>query len=130
MTTNTKGKQVALIEIKLDDRTYEIDPDKITLGEARVLKRDYGMESLGSLNFGDPDQMVGMLVMAIRRESPDLSEADVQAKVEDLDFVQILDGMKLPGETKDPPSAGGKDTSPARKPSGPATTRKKPGKQS
>lgn len=100
---------MASLKIKLDDQTYEIDPDKLTLGEARILKRDYGMATLGQLNFGDPDQMVGILAIAVKRSNPALTDADVVAKVEGLDFVTVIESLtdedEEAEESKDPPVA-------------------------
>jgi hypothetical protein len=130
---------MALLRIKLDGDKYEVDPDKLTLGEARLLKRDYGMEDFSTFNFFDPDQMVGLFVVAVKRAHPDWSDEDVLAKVEGIENGPIFQDInkqvdaalkKAEAEKKDPPGAAVSASAPAAKAGKPATTRKKPGVQS
>lgn len=76
---------MAVLRMKLDGEKYELDLDKITLGEAHILKREYGMEDFTTFNYFDPEQMIGVFVIAVRRVHPELSEEEVRAKVEALE---------------------------------------------
>lgn len=75
---------MAGLKFALDKEKYEIDLDKVTLGEGRFLKQEFGMKSYEDLGLYDPDPdiLVGLLAVCIKREHPELSEADVLAKVE------------------------------------------------
>jgi hypothetical protein len=89
---------MALLKIKLDGELFEVE--KLTLGEGRILKRDYGMSDLSEINLADPDQLVGMLSISMKRTHPELSEEEVLAKVEGLDFLTI---ENLGDDGVDPP---------------------------
>jgi hypothetical protein len=130
---------MAVLRMKLDGERYEIDPDKLTLGEARLLKREYGMEDFSNFNFFDPDQMVGLFVVAVKRAHPDWSDEDVLAKVEGIENGPIFHEInkqieaarkKAEAEKADPPKAAVSASAPAAKAGKQATTRKKPGAQS
>lgn len=81
---------MALLRMKLEDERYEIDPDKLTLGEAYRLKREYGMEDFTSFNFFDPEQMIGLFFIAVKRAHPDLSDEEIRAKVEAVESGPIF----------------------------------------
>lgn len=125
--------------MKLDGEKFEVDPDKLTLGEARLLKREYGMEDFSNFNFFDPDQMVGLFVVAVKRAHPDWSDEDVLAKVEGVENGPIFEEInkqieaarkKAEAEKADPPKAAVSASAPVAKGGNQATTRKKRGAQS
>lgn len=70
--------------VKVGDRTFELD--KLTLGEARVLKKEFGLKDLQAFSGADPDQLVGLLYLALLRENPALAHAEALAEVEGLDI--------------------------------------------
>jgi hypothetical protein len=124
---------MAVLKMKLAGKTYAIDPDKLTLGEALVLKRDFGMTDFTAFNYFDPEQMVGLFVIAVKRAHPEMSDDEVRGKVEGLQngpiFTeinkQIAEAVK---KASDPQKAGAAKAAPA---SGtPAKTRKTRGVQS
>lgn len=105
---------------------YELDLDKITLGEGRFLKREFGMQSYNDLELldPDPDMIVGALAVAMKRHHPDLDEAEVIAKVESLSngdyFKQIqkqieAEVKKAQEAAADPQPAGGSASAPAKR---------------
>ncbi len=59
-------------KVKVGDEVYELD--KLTLGEARRLKRDFGLTDLEAFNGTDPDQMVGLLFLSYKRSHPQLAD--------------------------------------------------------
>jgi len=79
--------------MQLDDEEYEVDLDRLTLGEARRLKLQAGMKDLSHFNFFDPEQMVTLFAIAVQREHPEMGEADVLAKIEALDATPILENF-------------------------------------
>jgi hypothetical protein len=96
---------------------YEIDLDKLTLGEGRFLKREFGMRSYNELDLLDPDadMIVGVLAVAMKRGHPELDDDEVIAKVEGLSngdyFTQLqkqieAEVKKAEEAAADPQSAG------------------------
>jgi hypothetical protein len=123
---------MGVLKITIDKAKYEIDLNKITLGEGRFLKKNFGMSSYSELSEidPDPDVLVGVLAVAIKREHPELDEDEILAKVEALPngdyFEQALKALqdrvkKAEADAKDPQSAGGKGSAPARRTSSAAT---------
>lgn len=74
---------MAFFRAKCGDKTYELD--KLTLGDARVLKRHFGLDDVEFFNPTDPDQAVGLLVLCLQRERPEESLEVLTAEVEALD---------------------------------------------
>lgn len=85
---------MAFFSVKVGEKTYELD--RLTLGEARVLKREFGLSDLGSFSGTDPDQLVGLLYLARKRESPAMSHDEVLAEIEDLDIEAFEAPKKRP----------------------------------
>ena len=86
-------------------KVYELD--RLTLGEARILKREFGLADLAHFNSTDPDQLVGLLVLALQRENPALTLKEAIAQVEDLD-VEAFEEAPAAEEESDPtPAASG-----------------------
>jgi hypothetical protein len=118
---------MALLRMKVDEETFEVDLDKLTLGEARLLKHDYGMSDLREFSFWDPDQMAGLFVIAVKRAHPDMSEADVLAKVEGVDAGTVLEDLQKQVEAavqaaeQDPTPAGSTDGTASEADLGPET---------
>lgn len=113
---------MALLRMKLDGEKYEVDLDKISLGEGRLLKREFGMDDFSDLNFFDPDQLVGLFVVAVMRAHPDMPYPDVLKKVEGIESGPIFDDInnqvaaaveKARAEQADPPRAAGSASTPA-----------------
>jgi hypothetical protein len=127
---------MATLKMTLDSEKYTVDLDKITLGEARLLKDQYGMEGFDELNFFDPDQLTGLFVVAVKRAHPELSDKEILAKVEGIESGPIFADInkqieaaikKVEAEKADPLKAGASASAPARSNGSSATTRKKPG---
>jgi len=79
---------------------YE-EPDNVTLGEARDVKRISGMaipEWGDKLKDGDPDAVAALLYVVMRRKNPAITEDDINA----------LDAAAIGGTEDDgPPEADG-----------------------
>lgn len=132
---------MAGLKFALDKEKYEIDLDKVTLGEGRFLKQEFGMKSYEDLGLYDPDPdiLVGLLAVCIKREHPEMSEADVLAKVEAIpngDFFKQAakqleaERKKAEAALEDPQPAGGNASAPAANGGSSATRRKTPGARS
>lgn len=126
------------LQFKLDGTLYLVDLDKMTSGEARILKHEYGMENVLDYELLDPDILAGLMLIAIRRTAPDLTDDEIRAKVDEVDIVPLLEQLskqlqKAAAEAeaeaaKDPQSAAGNGSGPAAaKAGGRATTRKTSG---
>lgn len=109
--------------IKIDDVECRIE--KFTLGESWLLEREYGMKDQ------DPENpklgvggLLGLLAIATKRTNPNLTEAQVKKKVEELDEERIE-------IEEDPTSAATSASSPParRKASAQAKTPAEPGPQ-
>lgn len=101
---------------KAGDRVFELD--KLTLGDARVLKREFGLEDMEDFSPTDPDHLVGLLYLCLRREQPNAAQEDLLGEIEDLD-INAFD--EIPEEP---------DPTPAAEAGGSAKTRKKTGARS
>jgi hypothetical protein len=132
---------MAGLKFTLDKEKYEIDLDKVTLGEGRYLKREFGMKTYDALGLLDPDPdiLVGLLAVCIKRAHPELSEAEVLEKVEAIDNGDYFDQAtkhvhaarkKAEAALADPQPAGGSASAPARNGGSSATPRKTPGRRS
>jgi hypothetical protein len=117
---------MAVIKVKIDDDVHEIE--KLTLGETWLLEREYGVEDVENPSnaFG---AYVGLLAIATRRRSPELSEAQARVKVEALTDERIE--VIKEEETADDPTPAGTEKASAGPPSASkqAKTRAKRGAQ-
>lgn len=88
---------MAFFKVKVGDETYELE--RLTLGDARVLKRDFGLTDLEFFSPSDPDQMVGLLALAISKtKGISISEATAEAEALDIEAFE-------PQDTEDPTPA-------------------------
>ena len=94
-----------MARIIADGVEYEVEA--FTLGEFRILKRDFGLEDVGGLDLGNPDHLVGALYVLGRRKDPDLTVEAVES-VTTVEFVQ-----DEPGEDPTPASSGEEATAEA-----------------
>jgi hypothetical protein len=121
---------VPFFKVQVGEDVYELD--KLTLGDGRILKRDFGLTDLEEFNPGDPDVMVGLLSLAIKH-SKGVSLADATAIAEAVDFE---DFTSLGDEDEaDPTPAAPAADDPVSEPKSAGTgnsakPRKKTGKQS
>ena len=74
---------------KVGDKTYELE--KLSLGDARTLKREFGLADLEDLNPTDPDQLVGLIYLAIVKTTPDVQRAAALAEAEGIDVVEWIE---------------------------------------
>lgn len=74
---------------KVGDKTYELE--KLSLGDARTLKREFGLSDLEDLNPTDPDQLVGLIYLAIVKANPDVQRAAALAEAEGIDVVEWIE---------------------------------------
>jgi hypothetical protein len=123
------------LKITLDGEKYEVDLDKVTLGEGRFLKSQFGMRSYSELDLldPDPDMIVGAIAVAMKRSHPELDDSEVIEKVESLPngdyFKQIQKQIEVEVEkarkaAEDPQPADATVSAPAAKRQSGAKTRK------
>lgn len=127
---------MAGLKITIDKEKYEIDLERVTLGEGRFLKREFGMESFQRLDLldPDPDLLVGVLAVCMKRKHPELDDGEIIAKIEALPNGNYFDQAlkQIEEERKkleDPPSPGASGDASGKASNG-ATTPKTPGRRS
>ena len=91
---------MSLMTFKMDEGTYTLDPEKLTLGEFCYLEEEYGMDHFEDFEPSRPRMMLGLLTIAIKRAEPDLSDEDVQARAKSVDMMALAQGMDTPDPTE------------------------------
>lgn len=87
----------------VDGRDEQFDI-RLTLGDGKVLKRDFGLQDLGKINMADPDILCFLLERNYHREHPEATPEEVKNHVESLDFFSFEDLNKK--DETDPTPAG------------------------
>jgi hypothetical protein len=107
---------------KVGDKQYELP--KLTLGEARILKKHFGLMQLEDMNPTDPDHLTGLLYLCLRREAPGATLEALLSRIDELDIEDFAMAESAPEEvpTVAADAAGGNGKK--------ATSRKKTGSQS
>jgi hypothetical protein len=82
-----------LIRFKIGKDKYEIDEDDLTAGEAFLLHRDYGLADFGDLSYKDPQVLLGLITLAVRRKQPALSEDAVREQAETVKTAGIFEDL-------------------------------------
>lgn len=72
--------------------------DDPTLGELRLLKREFDVRGVDKLDPSDPDHIAGLLYLSMRRQDPSTTVEDVD-KLSSIEVVEEDEGQ-------DPPVAG------------------------
>lgn len=121
------------LRVSVEDETYEINFDDVTLGEAEILKERFGLPSLHDFNIFDPNQLVGVLYVAVKRAHEDLDDDEILEKVRALPNGAIMAALTKQVEearrkAANPRKAAAKDSRAASRSS--ATTRKRTGGRS
>lgn len=117
--------------LKFDGKEYEleIDIDNLTLDESVLMQRHGGMESFMTFDFTSPEQLRGLVAIAVKRAEPDLTDTEAITRLGGLRLApaikEITKHLKaLEGERKraaaDPSRAG--TARPAAKSKTPAAT--------
>jgi hypothetical protein len=118
------GSSKTAIKVAIDGRKYTYDFKTITLGEGQFLKANFGLESYNEVRLTDPDPdlLVGVLALAMKREHPELDDDEIIAKVRAVPASAYFDPVdewieaevkRKQAEEADPQPAGGKDSAPA-----------------
>jgi hypothetical protein len=95
---------MAFFTAKVGEETYELD--KLTLGDARLLKKQFGLVDMTEFSGTDPDQLVGLMFLAYKKANPGLTDETVLSHVENLDIEAFVTGTPEPeAETVDPTPA-------------------------
>lgn len=84
MEETTGDKAGVFFRCRVGERVYELP--KLTLGEGRILRTEFGVTDYMELNTTDPEQLVGLLYLCLRRERPAAPKEELIAEVEALDF--------------------------------------------
>ena len=75
-----------MVRLKVGERTVEVGA--FSLGEWRTLKRDFGCDSLEALDLADPDHLVGVLFLLLKRDDAAVTLDEVEA----IRDVEVLAG--------------------------------------
>lgn len=111
----------------IGDRTFELP--KLTLGDTRYLKKYFGLDDFTEFSPMDPDQLVGILALCLRRDNAALTHDEAVAEAESIDIEDFLSSDDEGDDEPDPtPGADGAQHDAGA--SKPATRRKKPGARS
>lgn len=87
-----------IFEFTYEDTTYEFDDDKMSLGEARWIKQATGL--VGSSFFEaarklDPDAILAILVMAMRRAGLKDTEMDAIYADDEDGYIKLVQGLEV-----------------------------------
>lgn len=82
-----------LIRFKLGKDKYEIDEDDLTLGEAFFLKREYDLNDFSNLSHDDPEVLLGLLAVALKRKDPELTDAEARTRAEGIKSAPIFEDL-------------------------------------
>lgn len=91
---------------KVGDKRYQLE--KLTLGEARVLRKQFGLEQIEDFNPTDPEQLAGLLYLCMKRENPGLPDALIMAEIDGLDVMEFeaADEEEVPTPAAAPKQGG------------------------
>lgn len=127
-----------ILKIKLGAKTLKLDPDRLTLGEAHLMKHEFGMEGFGDLSVWDPDQLLGFATIAVKRANKDLTLEDAKAQAEGVEFSPIFEDIlaqvqaeeeKVKAAQADPPQAAESTSAPVAANGSPGTSPKTRGRR-
>lgn len=93
---------------KVGGEQYELPT--LTLGEARTLKKQFGMEDLKEFSITDPDVLVGLLFLCLKRTRPGVPDVALLAEIErmDIETVEEADTAEVDPTPAAPVAAGTK----------------------
>lgn len=79
---------MAFFKAKVGDTLYELE--KLTLGDSRTLKHKFGLADLTEFSSTDPDVIVGLLALAIRKADPSKTIDEAAAEADEIDFEDFV----------------------------------------
>lgn len=88
-------------QFKIGHRTYPM-PQKFSLGELRILKREFDLKDVAKIDKRDPDHIAGLLYIAMRRKDPTLTVDELDAL--DIERIEVV-GVEEDAEPANPPVA-------------------------
>lgn len=88
------------MQIKALGNTYPFPSKPLTLGEQRLLKREFGVIPSEDFDLGDPDHLAAFLYAAMREHSPEASAKSILTSINRVREIEILndDGSPLGSE--------------------------------
>lgn len=96
------------MKLTANGKQYELG--ELNLGEFRLLKRHFGVDNMAAIHPGDPDVLVGLVVVAMLRDNPERDVEDAVREVEALSSIEI-DADE--DDESDPTSADSQESSSA-----------------
>lgn len=122
---------MSAMKFKLSGQVFDV---KLTLGDGKILKKDFGVTDLTKLNMGDVDILSFILRQNYGREHPEMSQDQVCEFVDGLDFFSFedLNKAEADADAQDPTLAatGGEGVSGGSESDGtPAMSQVEPGAQ-
>lgn len=92
---------MAYFKAKIGDTTYELA--KLTLGDSQTLKHRFGVSDLTEMSSTDPDVIVGLLTLAVRKADPTKTLDQALAEVQEFD----IEDFKPAEDAKEPEADAG-----------------------
>lgn len=83
------------MKLRINGRDYPV-VDNPTLGELRILKREFDVQEVDQLNPKDPDHLAGLVYVSMHRADPSVT-------IEDVDAVQTVELLDDEGNVVDAP---------------------------
>lgn len=122
---------MSAMKFKLSGQVFDV---KLTLGDGKILKKDFGVTDLTKLNMGDVDILSFILRQNYGREHPEMPQDQVCEFVDGLDFFSFedLNKAEADADAQDPTPAatGGEVVSDGSGSDGtPVTSQAEPGVQ-
>lgn len=102
----------AFFKARIGEHVYTLE--KLTLGDARILKRDFGLEDMDEFSPTDPDTLVGLLYLCLKAERPLADRTALIAEVEALDIDAFSDETEADEDPTPAAQAADEDASPAQ----------------
>lgn len=93
------------MKIKADGRIYALPEKPASLGEARVVKKEYGLVfGRDEIDLFDPDHAAALLYRAVREDDPNVSAKQAIALVNEITEIDFVadDGSELTGDEDEP----------------------------
>jgi hypothetical protein len=83
---------MAFFKVVVSGKAYELD--KLTLGDTRTLKRDFGLTDMENFSSSDPDQLVGLMFLAMSKERPNERPEKILRDIEAIDILDVIEGIE------------------------------------
>ena len=95
-----------IYRVKIDGEVFEID--KLTLGEARLLRAHFNVFEIHKMLPGDPNVIAGLVYLCYRRKHPDWEHERLMNTVDDVAMEDIEEANEVEPDPKPRAKRAGK----------------------